>query len=232
MIFLPDAKFQELAVANVETLVSTRLDPGVDPIQEADKMGTIMAVLRMGNMDLEMPGPVQNPGQDTVMLGPNGIQQTAYAVDGAQGRMMPPMPVGPAGGGRMGIPNAMLVAGGGMPGQPAGPIAGVNAPVWGHPITGTPIGLAGPPHLPLGGPASLQSHTMINRTKQDLPAPVKHMTVGVKHKPGLSLPKPVSSVEYEESHPVYSPGELANPAWARPAGGAGAAGADPYCPPQ
>ena len=52
VIYLPDAKYQELAIANVETLVSTRLDPGVDPIQEADKRGTIMAVMRVGNKDM------------------------------------------------------------------------------------------------------------------------------------------------------------------------------------
>ena len=83
-------------------------------------------------------------------------------------------------------------------------------------VAQVPIGLAGPPHLPLGGPASLQSHTVVNRTKQDLPAPVKHMTIGVQHDPGLSLPKPVNSVEYKETHPVYSPGELSYPAWATP----------------
>ena len=32
VIYLPDPEFQELALAGVETLVSTRLDPGVDPI--------------------------------------------------------------------------------------------------------------------------------------------------------------------------------------------------------
>ncbi|MEX0977280.1 MAG: hypothetical protein WDZ48_00415, partial [Pirellulales bacterium] len=37
VIYLPDPEFQELALANVETLVSTRLDPGVDPIVEADR---------------------------------------------------------------------------------------------------------------------------------------------------------------------------------------------------
>ena len=39
VIYLPDPEFQELAVAGVETLVSTRLDPGVDPIVEADRRG-------------------------------------------------------------------------------------------------------------------------------------------------------------------------------------------------
>ena len=54
VIYLPDPKYQELAVAGVETLVSTRLEPGVDPILEADKRGTILLILRLGAIDLEM----------------------------------------------------------------------------------------------------------------------------------------------------------------------------------
>ena len=58
VIYLPDPKYQELAVAGVETLVSTRLEPGVDPILEADKRGTILLIVRLGAIDLEMPaGP-------------------------------------------------------------------------------------------------------------------------------------------------------------------------------
>ncbi len=57
VIYLPDAEFQELALAGVETLVSTRLDPGVDPIVEADRRGTILAIIRIGNKDLEIPAP-------------------------------------------------------------------------------------------------------------------------------------------------------------------------------
>ncbi len=56
VIYLPDPDFQELAVAGVETLVSTRLDPGVNPIVEADRRGSILGVLRVGNKDIEMPG--------------------------------------------------------------------------------------------------------------------------------------------------------------------------------
>ena len=55
VIYLPDPEFQELALAGVETLVSTRLDPGVDPIVEADRRGAILAIVRLGNKDLEMP---------------------------------------------------------------------------------------------------------------------------------------------------------------------------------
>ena len=56
VIYLPDPEFQELALAGVETLVSTRLDPGIDPIVEADRRGSILAIIRMGNKDLEVPG--------------------------------------------------------------------------------------------------------------------------------------------------------------------------------
>ena len=65
VIYLPDPKYQELAVSGVETLVSTRLEPGIDPILEADKRGTILLIVRLGAIDLEMPsttGGVVGPG--------------------------------------------------------------------------------------------------------------------------------------------------------------------------
>src|SRR5258707_8947643 len=55
VIYLPDPKSQELAISGVETLVSTRLEPGVDPILEADKRGTILLIVRLGAIDLETP---------------------------------------------------------------------------------------------------------------------------------------------------------------------------------
>jgi hypothetical protein len=78
VIYLPDAKYQELAIAGVETLVSTKLDPGVDPVQEAHRRGSILAVIRMGSADLEMPhsppllptGPLVPPG---AMMPPPGM---------------------------------------------------------------------------------------------------------------------------------------------------------------
>ena len=62
VIYLPDPEFQELALAGVETLVSTRLDPGMDPIVEADRRGSIMAIVRMGNKHIEMPGNQEAAG--------------------------------------------------------------------------------------------------------------------------------------------------------------------------
>jgi hypothetical protein len=56
VIYLPDPKYQELAVpGGPETLISTRLEPGVDPILEADKRGTILLIVRLGGINLELP---------------------------------------------------------------------------------------------------------------------------------------------------------------------------------
>lgn len=230
VIYLPDARFQELAIAGVETLVSTRLDPGVDPVAEAERRGTIMVVVRLGNMDLEMP---ESSGGHGAFGDPSGINQVSYMVlDGAgKGEYAPPMPISISPGGLNGVPAPMIVAGAGAPGMPGtNPISGVGpTPVWGQPITGTPIGLPGPPHIPLGGPASLKSHTVRNLSHNNIPKPVDHMLIDVKHEPGYSLPKPVKHIQYTEKHPVYSEGEVAYPKWALPDG---AAGVGDYCPPQ
>jgi hypothetical protein len=231
VIYLPDARFQELAIANVETLVSTRLDPGIDPIIEADKRGTIMAVLRIGNKDEEMPAgpPPMAQGDD------EDINQVAYqAVDGDQGKFVPPMPIGPAGVAQPPIPGAIMMAGSGYPGQPTmDPVSGVNMPVWGMPITGTPIGLPGPPHLPYGGPANLKSHTVNNISPNYIPQGSGHVRIDVGHYPGYSVPPPVEYIKYTEKHPVFAPGEVGYPAGAGGGGfGADGFGADgAYCPP-
>src|SRR5690606_36022838 len=59
VIYLPDPEFQELAIPGVDVLVSTRLDPGQDPVEEAHRRGAILAVVRLGSVDLERP---QSPG--------------------------------------------------------------------------------------------------------------------------------------------------------------------------
>jgi hypothetical protein len=215
VIYLPDPKNQELAIAGVETIVSTRLDPGVDPVAEADRRGTIMVVLRLGNMNLEMAGA----DMDMTSLDGGPIRQVVN-LDGMQGETAAPMPIAESGAGIHGVPSPMVMGGSSLPGQPAvNPISGVGpTPSWGMPITGTPIGLPGPPHLPLGGPAGLQSHTMRNRTPVDIGKPVDHFLVDVKHNPGYRLPKPVKRVEYEETHPNFAPGATSWPNWAVPQG--------------
>ena len=206
VIYLPDPKYQELAIAGVETLSSTRLDPGVDPVSEADRRGTIMVVLRVGNKNFERQG-----GNDPTTDLDNGLQQVNYNADGEKGEIVPPVPIGTPGSSFAGVPGPMIVGG---PGGPSGPVAGMNGtPMWGMPVTSTPIGLPGPPHLPFGAPAGLKSHTVRNLTKHELPNPVDHMLVDVKHEPGMRLPKPVKHVEYSEKHPIYGPGQVSQPNW-------------------
>lgn len=181
VIYLPDPEFQELALAGVETLVSTRLDPGVDPIVEADRRGSIMAVVRMGNKDLQIPGQAG--------VGPEGA---------------------PAGYGGPGGPTAMGPCGNGV--MPAGYVAGVTAPQWGMPMCGTPIGLAGPPHVPFGTPAGLQKHTMVNHTCVNLPEPTQRVRIDVRQDPGISYPKPANRAWIVEQPATNGPGWFRQPA--------------------
>jgi len=56
VVYLPNPEFQSIATAGVGTLVNTQLEPGVDPIVEAENRGAILAVIRIGNKDLSMEG--------------------------------------------------------------------------------------------------------------------------------------------------------------------------------
>jgi hypothetical protein len=175
VIYLPDPVFQEMALANVETLVSTRLDPGMDPITEADRRGAILAVLRLGNKDIELPG--SNGGVASSIPGNAGLNDMAGHPMGMG--FGGPAPMGPTG----------L-----MPSH----VAGVTAPTWGMPITGTPIGLPGPPHIPLGGPAGLQQHTIRNHTRVHMPEPTRHVHMNVRQQPGFSYPTPPNRLHITE----------------------------------
>ena len=55
VIYLPDPQFQDLAATGPDEVVSSRLEPGVDPIVEAKRRGSILLVVRLGNIDLEAP---------------------------------------------------------------------------------------------------------------------------------------------------------------------------------
>ena len=206
VIYLPTPEFQSRAIAGVETLVSTTLDPGVDPIQQAERMGTIMLVLRVGSKDMNFETPALAPQPD------GSVQPVSFqTISGDEGQYAPPTPVGMIPAHMQGVPGAMVAAMG-APGAHV-PVSGVGpTPAWGMPMTGTPIGLPGPPHLPLGGPAGLQSHTIRNLSKNNIPEPVDHMLIDVEHSPGYSVPAPVKHIQYKETHPVYSPGDVSVPA--------------------
>jgi hypothetical protein len=168
VIYVPDPEFQQLALAGIDTLVSTRLDPGVDPISEADRRGAILAIVRLGNKDLQIPG---TEGMGAGAMG-------AYGMPGAMG-------AGPT------LPTSNY-------------ISGITGPHYGMPYVGTPIGLPGPPHVPLGGPAGMQNYTLHNHTAHLIPSPTDRVNVHVKQKPGLSYPRPADNVLIQE-HTIRPP---------------------------
>jgi len=191
VIYLPDPEFQGPAIAGIDTLVSTRLDPGIDPIVEADRRGSILAIIRLGDKDIEMEG-----------AGMAGLIGNGMMMGGMMGPPITglPAPFAPAmtdGCGGSGGPGAGKV---GAPPSLPGMIAGVNAPQYGMPHTGTPIGLPGPPHIPLGSPAGLKSHTIRNRTHMHMPRPVSDVRIDVRQQPGMSYPNPVSRVRITEQN--------------------------------
>lgn len=63
VIYLPTPEFQSLATTGVGTLVSTQLEPGADPIREAMRRGSILAIIRMGNKILTPEMQMQNGGE-------------------------------------------------------------------------------------------------------------------------------------------------------------------------
>ncbi len=201
VIYLPDAEYAELAIAGVETLVSTRLDPGVDPIVEADRRGSILAVIRVGNKDLGVEGSGE-------------LYNGGYGADGYGG-----MACGPGGNLAMGLP-----------GMVPDYVAGATSPQYGMPMSGTPIGLPGPPHIPLGGPAGLQKHVIKNHTHVHMPEPTRKFRIDVKQEPGMSYPKPPSHM-YIKEQSIHAAPAYHQPHGIQhqnlPSGGDGA-----YCPPQ
>jgi hypothetical protein len=240
VIYLPDPEFQELALAGVETLVSTRLDPGMDPIAEADRRGSILAILRIGNKDLERTGYSEEMGMvipAAHQAGGNGHQASRIpttAGQGGPGGNVDPAQYcygGPVGGMSIdGGPLGMPTAGFAPPAVPPQMVMGGGQ--YGMPMSGTPIGLPGPPHIPLGGPAGLQKHVMKNRTRVLLPPPTSKVNISVKQRPGLNYPAPVNSVYVDETHrePARLFGGLFSWFGAGGGGGGGGQGGPGYGP--
>ncbi len=187
VIYLPDPDFQGPALAGIDTLVSTRLDPGIDPIVEADRRGSILAIIRLGDKDIEMTG-AGGIGGGIAMGGMYGPP-----IAGLPAPFAPAMTEGCGG-------SVGGAAGGSAPVGLPGMVAGYNAPQYGMPITGTPIGLPGPPHIPLGYPAGLKKHVIRNHTAMNIPRPVEKVKINVRQQPGMSYPNPVSRIHITEQN--------------------------------
>jgi hypothetical protein len=132
VIYLPNPQYADVAMTGgPEEIVSTRLEPGADPIAEACKRGSILLIIRLGNIDLEAPHtpPMNAPGPGGG-CGPMGAAPMAPGMP-----VMAGMPMGmPAPGMPMGMP---------APGMPGGM---VMQPPASPQIPGAPV-------MPVSGPA-------------------------------------------------------------------------------
>ena len=118
MIYLPDPQFQDLAATGPDEVVSSRLEPGVDPIAEAHRRGSILCVVRLGNIDLEAPNTPAMDAPSPYMLR-GGAPMPGPAMGPGAGGPGPMVPYGfmQHGGPIMMGPNTVLP----NPGDAAGP---------------------------------------------------------------------------------------------------------------
>jgi hypothetical protein len=136
VIYLPDPQYQDVAVGGgLGELISTQLEPGVNPIDEACKRGSILLIVRLGNIDLELRhSPAMDappPGHPPVPPGAAGLPPHGPQVPPGMGRgtaMLPPPP------GVIMTPNGPMMAP--PPGVPGAPTAGLPPlPAQTNPLT-------------------------------------------------------------------------------------------------
>jgi hypothetical protein len=129
VIYLPDPTFQDFAtVEGPAEIVSTRLEPGADPVAEAQRRGSILAIIRLGNIDLEnRASPAMNAPPGGVMMGAPVMMNSTT----------------PPGAASVGGPAAVPPAG--KPLAPTIPTAKPATP----PVIAAPVAPTGPATLPV-----------------------------------------------------------------------------------
>jgi hypothetical protein len=152
VIYLPDRENQDFAtVAGAEELVSTRLPPGEDPVAEAQRRGSILLIVRLGNIDLENrvspPMTAPPPG----MMPPGGPMGGPFPNGGPMGPGM--MPGGPMGPGMGAVPMPMMPDSYGAPGRATVSGSPTSRPT--GPITPGPIAPGPVPPISSGPPTTL-----------------------------------------------------------------------------
>ncbi len=151
VIYLPDPGFQDVAVVGPDEIVSTRLDPGVNPVTEAQRRGSVLLIIRMGNIDLEAPNSPAMEAPNPYMMPP--AHPVPHTMNTPGKPMMPPQDP------RFGSSTA-------LPGQlPPGPRVLTPVPA---PNSG-PQAVTAPPDLPLPTGSQPQSAAPAT-TSQDPPS--------------------------------------------------------------
>lgn len=121
VIYLPDPQFQDLAIGGtgLGEIVSSRLEPNLNPVEEARKRGSILAIIRLGNIDLQAPNSPSMDAPNPYLGMPGGVIMTPPAPIGGIVPVAPAMPAAP-----IGSPGDFL---GGKPAVPAKTAGGSGA---------------------------------------------------------------------------------------------------------
>ncbi len=202
VIYLPNPEFQELAGTGIEEILSTRLEPGADPIREALRRGSILLVIRMGNVDQEAPntpplgakgqgkGPAQGPG------GP-----------GLQAARGPGVPFGPPGAMPPGLRGMMPPPGMMPPGMvPPGMMRPGAMPPGRMPLP-PQKGFVGAPNTPNGRPNPAAGQMPPNGVMYNPMMPPPGMKLPPPQRPGAPNVRP----QMPPTQPFPAPGASANP---------------------
>lgn len=146
VVYLPDPQYQDFAFIGPGEIISTQLDPGADPIEEARRRGNILLVIRMGSIDQQAPNTprIDDPGAGGAaapggmvmppmggMMPPGAVPPNVMVPFGMPGPgMMPPVPPLPGHGPYLGKPGVQPYPGAmPKPGQPPlPPMPGFGAP--------------------------------------------------------------------------------------------------------
>ncbi len=92
VIYLPDPQFQILAGTGTDEILSTRLEPGIDPIQEARRRGVVLLVIRMGNLQQELTHTPPLNSSAPAMPGGRGPAAGGAGSGGLNSNTMPMCP--------------------------------------------------------------------------------------------------------------------------------------------
>jgi hypothetical protein len=227
VIYLPDPQYQDLAATGPDEVVSSRLDPGVDPIAEAHRRGCILLIVRVGNIDLEAPNtpPMDAPNMynapppaacPPIAAAPGGMM----APGAAPGVMGPIGASGPMGGMVPGVPAsstpAMMMPRP-MPNMMPGPMPGPNTPIImgpNGPMSSTPPAMLPPStKLPAPEPAEPAARSPEKRPVQpaSFQAPVEKLAPA---KPAATAPASTSAAETPQAKKDDKPAAEKKP-WLR-----------------
>jgi hypothetical protein len=174
VIYLPYPQFQDLATIGPDEVVSSRLEPGVDPIAEACRRGNILLVVRLGNIDLEAPN---TPPMDA---------PSPYMLKSAVGHAATPGAVG-----GMGM----------APHGPPGPMVPYGYMTQGRPLQMGPNGPIVPPEQIMGGPPTIMPGTL-PAAGGVMPAPAR-VPSGTQTGTGPQASRSMNSSSYSQFNGVY-----------------------------